>query len=124
MEKKQRKRKPKLDITDTSSKAFKSWMISMLRKASYRWPARNQALKNSKIGCNQYVCATCKGIFAYGKVKKDHINPVVEVSRGFVSWDVYITRMFVPLAGWQILCEPCHSIKSMLEREERKKYKE
>lgn len=118
---KAKKKKP--DISDTSSKAFKSWMISVLRGASYRWPARNEAVKLARRGRNQYECAQCKGLFTSKEIKKDHIDPVVDPKVGFVSWDTYIPRMFVKVDGFQILCNTCHDTKSKAEREERKKYK-
>jgi len=118
---KAKKKRP--DISDNTSKAFKSWIISVLRKASYRWPERNKAVQAAKKGRNQYECAHCKGIFGSKEIRKDHINPVVDPEKGFETWDIYIKRMFVKVDGWQILCDSCHDTKSALEREERKRYK-
>jgi hypothetical protein len=51
----------------------------------------------------------------------DHISPVVDPKKGFVSWDVYITRMFCEIDGLQVMCKPCHKIKTAEEKLERKK---
>jgi 5-methylcytosine-specific restriction endonuclease McrA len=97
---------------------FKSWMISQLRKASYRYPARNEALKRARRARNEYECAHCKKIFGRKDVQIDHIEPVVKL-QGFTSWDDYITRMFCPVEGYQILCKEDHDIKTQKEREQR-----
>lgn len=56
----------------------------------------------------------------------DHINPVIDPARGFVSWDEVVKRMFCEVDGYQILCSKCHKQKSTVERQtaiERKKNK-
>ena len=62
-------------------------------------------------------------MFKGADVAVDHIDPVVSPKTGFVSWDVYIERMFCEADGFQVLCHTCHGIKTQNEREERKKWK-
>ena len=49
----------------------------------------------------------------------DHINPVVDPDVGFVSWDVFIDRLFCERANLQAICIPCHKIKSKEEKKKR-----
>ena len=68
-----------------------------------------------------YRCVTCEGVFIAADVQVDHINPVVDPKKGFVSWDVYITRMFCEIEGLQVMCKPCHKEKTAQEKLKRKK---
>ena len=109
---------------------FRSFITSALRAASRRWPVKYKALKEAFVGkqtnvktgkiAMHYKCASCKGIFVAADVQVDHILPVVDPKKGFVSWDVYITRMFCEIDGLQVLCRPCHRFKTQKEKLERK----
>ena len=102
----------------------KAFIIHTLRKASYRWPARNECLKNSKKGRNQYLCKQCPDIRIYGRkdVQVDHIEPIVRLT-GFVSFDDFIERLFCDVSGLQLLCKRHHKEKTDAEREIRKRYR-
>lgn len=52
----------------------------------------------------------------------DHVLPVVDPARGFVSFDEYADRMFPDTAlGWQRLCKDiCHPLKTEQENNIRK----
>jgi len=110
---------------------FKNWIISVLRKASYKWRPRSEALKEAKVGQDGraflYKCAICEGIFIRKEVQIDHIDPVVPLD-GYKSgmefdWNEYIDRMFCEKDNFQIICKECHSCKSFLEKELRKEQK-
>ena len=113
----------------TNSK-LKSWLISGLRRMTMRFPPRNEALKAAKVGkklnpktgrmCDHYKCAGCLNEFPGKEIAMDHIQPIVEPGVGFVNWDVYMQRMWVPVEQWQPLCKECHTKKSSLERQERR----
>lgn len=103
-------------------KRLKPFIIQTLRRASYRWPERNEALKAARVDRGLYKCASCEKTYGRKEVHIDHISPVVPVT-GFTSWDLYIERMFCAADQLQILCELCHSVKSLLEREQRKIHK-
>ena len=110
---------------------FRSFITSALRAASRRWPPKYKALRealvdrrvNAKTGkmAMHYKCATCKGVFIAADVQVDHVHPVVEPKKGFISWDVYVARMFCEIEGLQVMCKPCHKIKTDKEKLERKK---
>ena len=110
---------------------FKSFVTSALRAASRRWPVKPKALKaafvsrqvNARTGkmAMHYMCAKCKKLFVASDVQVDHIEPVVDPKKGFVSWDVYINRMYCEIENLQVLCKPCHKIKTDQEKLERKK---
>ncbi len=98
-------------------KKLKSFVIATLRRGSYRWPGRYNALKQSKKGRNQYVCVMCPPDVLHGRkdVQLDHIVPVVDPVSGFTTWDDFINRLFVPESGFQVLCKACHDIKTRAE---------
>ena len=99
---------------------LKSWLISTLRRASYRWIPRSEALKAAKIARNQYVCNICKSVRGRKDVTLDHIIPIVLVT-GWDSWDGVMTRLFCSKEEFQVICKkPCHSDKTKKENQERK----
>ena len=118
---------------------LKTWVVWSLRKASYRWPPRNAALrasactkeqyakapgeKVSKLVRNFYRCKGCALVFSRKGVSIDHIKPVIDPKKGFQGFDVYIPRMFVPVAGFQILCDKCHDAKTKRETRTRTQHK-
>jgi 5-methylcytosine-specific restriction endonuclease McrA len=115
---------------------LKTWVVWSLRKASYRWPPRNAALrasactkeqyakapgeKVSKLVRNFYRCKGCALVFSRKGVSIDHIKPVVDPRKGFQGFDAYIERMFVQVGGFQILCNGCHDKKTKKENRSRK----
>lgn len=101
---------------------LKRFLISVLRRATYRWPARSEALKEGRKDRNAYECAMCKDIYKNNEVVLDHIKPVVDPKFGFTTWDDYINRMFPEKDGFQVLCSSCHDIKTGLEDEMRKHF--
>lgn len=94
----------------------KAFVIATLRKASYRHPARTQALQAARVERNQYKCAMCGMIFPRKQVQLDHKNPIIDPAVGFVSWDSYIERLFCEVDGYQVLDLTCHKIKTDEER--------
>ena len=81
-----------------------------------------------------YTCAECKRKFKGTEVAADHIDPVIEISKGFQGWDVFVERL-----GWekpenlQVICSyklkyvkthgdvpSCHYVKTQAERIARK----
>jgi 5-methylcytosine-specific restriction endonuclease McrA len=110
---------------------FRSFITSALRAASRRWPPKYKALKDAFVGrkvnaktgklAMHYRCAACRKHFVAADVQVDHIVPVVDPKKGFVSWDVFIERMFVEIENLQVLCKPCHKVKTDKEKDQRKK---
>lgn len=102
---------------------LKRFLIPVLRRASYRWISRSEALKISRVDRGLYECAECKGHFRRCDINIDHIEPVVSLEEGFENWDKYIRRMFPVVQGFQVLCSSCHEVKTDLEKEMRKHYR-
>lgn len=104
-------------------KILKPFVINLLRRGTFVWKPRTEAMKAARIERGLYLCAICKGSFKNKDIKLDHIDPVVDVKTGFVDFDTYIDRMFCEADNFQVCCRGCHDTKSSLEREMRKKYK-
>ena len=110
---------------------FRSFVTSALRAASRRWPPKYKALKEAFVGRKEnkktgklamhYKCAKCKKQFVAADVQVDHIFPVVDPKTGFVSWDLFIDRIFCEIENLQVMCKPCHKVKTEEEKLERKK---
>ncbi len=112
-----------------------TWLVWVLRKASYRWPARYKALKLAQVGPNTFKCAKC--LKDYKKVGKqriisvDHIIPVKDPSKPQAFQEAlvacqcgvcdYIRKMFCTPEELQILCKDCHDQKTTKEMGHRKK---
>jgi 5-methylcytosine-specific restriction endonuclease McrA len=110
---------------------LKGRIISMLRRLSWQWEPRSQALRNAKCGQQGrafiYKCAICGGSFKKDDVAIDHIDPVVPLN-GFEngkSWDYheYILRLFCEIEGFRVLCDPCHDKVTENQKEERRKFR-
>jgi len=109
----------------------RSFITSVLRAGSRKWApiymALNEAKTEKKVNvasgriAQHYKCAMCKNDFSSTNVQTDHVLPVVCPVEGFVSWDVYIERLFCPKENLQVLCKPCHKEKSLSETKERTK---
>ena len=106
---------------------------------SYRWPPKHQVKKAAWRERGIYLCAGYKrrkhkvklsimeeiipatkgGVWLKKKVNNvfiDHIEPVIDPEKGFVSWNAVIKRMFCEADGLQVLCRECHSAKTKDER--------
>ena len=116
--------------------AFHSYIKSVLRKASLRWPPINAVYKRARVdrglykcdGCGQVVPLTSVVTLKNGKTKRvknvsvDHIQPIVPVE-GFDSWDKVIERLFCAESNLQVLCKECHDKKTETEKNDRKQYR-
>jgi 5-methylcytosine-specific restriction endonuclease McrA len=111
---------------------IRSFITSTLRAGSRRWPPKYETLNSSKTEkkinvktgrlAQHYRCAKCDEEFTSKDVEVDHIKPVIDPKKGFVSWDEYIKRLFCTEDNMQTLCKPCHLAKTKLEKEISKKY--
>lgn len=98
----------------------KAFVVSSLRRASYRWPWRNIAMKNARIERGIYECKACGNRVKAKEKQLDHINSVVNPERGFEGWNGYIERLLPGTDGFSVLCRVCHASKTTKERERRK----
>lgn len=99
---------------------LKKFIVYVLRRSTYRWPARNEALKKARTARGMYRCNMCQEIFPKKETQIDHVQPVVRLS-GFTTFDDYIERMFPSPEGFQILCILCHDSKTQIENNGRHK---
>lgn len=99
-----------------------AWLKQQLRKISRYWPEKNKVFHRVKISPGNYRCEGCKKIFQQKELQIDHVEPIVGLE-GFVSWDMYIERMFCGYEKLQALCKPCHQTKTQEENQIRRKNK-
>lgn len=112
-------------LNDELQKELRRFLIPKLRTASYRWYYRSEAIKAARIDRGVYECAMCKARLKNGEFKVDHKDPVVPLD-GWdgKDWTIYINRMFCDTKGFQILCDPCHTVKTDTEVQLRKMRRE
>jgi len=108
---------------------FKSFIISLLRRGTFKYIPRREAKKKRRCIIGKYKngkdrygyqCDCCHDKFMDKDTIMDHIDPVVDPKVGFVDWDTYITRMYPQEEGWQLLCSKCADEKTRKENEIRK----
>ena len=96
---------------------------SALRQKSRWWLPKSEAKKISRreyTGKNkrqkwEYPCAHCKKWFMDKETEVDHIIGAgslrcAEDLAGFVE------RLFCEIDGFQVLCKPCHLVKTLAEK--------
>ena len=99
--------------------AFWSFIRSALRQKSRWWkPISECKLKAKRTykGPNkrqkfEYQCKKCKQWFAEKNINVDHIKPAGSLN---CAEDLpgFINRLFCEIDNLQVLCEPCHDIKT------------
>lgn len=108
-------------------KDIKKLLVPVLRKYWKYWPTRNQAIKNSRVARGNYQCAMCKvSTFKRTELHVDHIDPVQTLYNKLETWYdmiMFISRLFVSEDKLQVLCAPCHTVKTSLETKMRKHYR-
>lgn len=118
--------KPYADGEWTEAK-FVAFVKSQLRNGSMKWPCKHRVLQEARkergvylcAGCSQLIPASIKSIKNSGREKNvfvDHINPIVDPSVGFTTWDDFIKNLYCDSTNLQVLCLECHSKKSAEER--------
>jgi hypothetical protein len=100
-----------------------TFVKGLLRRGSFHWKPRNEALKLARVERGKYKCAMCEELFGPREVILDHIDPVVDPKQGFVGFDTYIERLYCDVEGFQVLCNACSDAKTLVEDEMRKHYK-
>lgn len=121
-EKDKPKNKEVIQLSNGKKLTRKTWIMATLRRASYRWPARNESEKIARVERGLYKCAMCEGTFRNGEYAIDHIKSVISLKDGFTTWDDVIENLFCDVEGFQILCHPCHDIKTAQEDSMRANY--
>jgi 5-methylcytosine-specific restriction endonuclease McrA len=101
---------------------IRDFVIRVLRRGTYKWPARTIALREARLERGVYECAHCKNQFGRKEVHVDHKIPVIPL-HGTNDFNLIIERMFCPASGLQVLCKPCHKQKTKIENDLRKGYR-
>lgn len=132
-------KKPKTRCSGTlTDAALRTRIINTLRRLSMYWKPIQEAKRSARSGRIKnpatdklnmaVICMSCNGHVMERDCKVDHIEPVVPLE-GFspdgsiflgYNWSEYLERMFCEADGFQVLCEPCHKIKSNNENQERR----
>lgn len=86
-----------------------------MRRASLSWPPISECRRLARRERGKYQCAMCKELFSAKECQVDHRNPVVDIIKGWESWDVYIDRLFCDVENLDLLCKNCHESKSAME---------
>lgn len=115
---------------------YQTFIRNQLRGATWKWKPVSEVLKEARVSKGVYLCAGCSNHVPSSIVVKDkrvknvfvdHVQPIVDPTVGFVSWDEFINRLFCERDNLQLLCGECHDHKSAEERavaiERRKKEK-
>lgn len=118
--------------TDWTEGRKRSFITSVLRSGSRRWPPKYQTLNkaktvkkvNKKTGrqAQHFLCSLCQEDFPQKEVNVDHIEPVVDPKTGFINWDIFIDRLYCEESNLAVLCRPCHLKKTNEEKEIAKLY--
>ena len=104
--------------------AFWSWIRSALRQKSRWWKPVSEAKKLARKpykGKNkrqkwEYQCAHCKNHFKSDQVSVDHKVPAGTL-RTYADLPGFVERLFCEVDGLQVLCNPCHDIKTKKEKQ-------
>ena len=92
---------------------------SALRSAFQKWGPKHEAKNIAKVAYNSYMCAHCNELFASKEIEVDHIEPAGSL-KTFDDLPAFVERMFCETEGFQVLCKPCHQLKTNQERKDRK----
>jgi 5-methylcytosine-specific restriction endonuclease McrA len=103
---------------------YRTFITTALRRASSRWPPKYETIadafvkkmvdKKTKRESKHFRCASCTDLFPIKKIQVDHIIPIGKCA----SWDEFIEKLFCEKDNLQVLCIPCHKIKSKKDRDE------
>lgn len=97
-----------------------SFVRSLLRKGWLRYPVRTHVLNQGRRVVTgqrhrfEYRCAACLDWFMGKEVEVDHIVPC-----GNLKDDpgAFIQRLYCEPKDLQILCKPCHQVKTQQEKQ-------
>lgn len=95
---------------------------SALRAAFSRYPVRFQVLNNAKRAKQnggrqkwEYKCNKCKKWYKSTEIQVDHIIPAGSL-KNYRDLMGFTKRLFCEADGLQVLCKPCHKVKTLKER--------
>jgi 5-methylcytosine-specific restriction endonuclease McrA len=80
----------------------------------------------------EYLCNVCKNwvkasVGGKNNIAVDHVIPVIsieDIGGKIHDWNLFKAKLFCPKSNLQIICKPCHLIKTDLERKQRNALKD
>jgi hypothetical protein len=105
---------------------YRSFVKGNLRSATRKWGPIQECRKGASTRRGFYRCAGCgEEVTATVVIERsrvnnifvDHIEPIVDPSVGFTTWDNVIEGMFCEIENLQVLCKACHDGKCLEEKE-------
>lgn len=125
--------KPRVPRTHAGGKWTKAryfaFIRSALRRASTKYPVKWDVLGEArrdkpkgKAGRHriEYQCAECKQWEEGKNVAVDHIKPAGSLN-DYEDLPEFVATLFCEPDNLQVLCNPCHTIKTNYETAERKR---
>jgi len=135
-----------LSVCNIMTNPLKKWKVKAfnlnahikerLRDRFYRWPAYNATLQAARVEVTKYnkdgteskrpfvgyICAHCQGEGSRKEVQVDHIAPVIPLDKTIhtITISELVARIFTE--NLQVLCKPCHKIKTATERKEKRNH--
>jgi len=116
-----------------STARFWGFIRSALRQCFSRYPVKYQVIKDAAIEYDagfyktgkkagepkvrkMYPCAICKEEFMGKDIQVDHIIGAGSL-RDYGDLEGFVERLFCGPDGLQVLCKPCHVIKTKEDKE-------
>lgn len=101
---------------------FFGFIRSALRAAFNKYPPKyeviRQAKRDKKDGGRQkfeYECSSCGKMFPQKEIQVDHVIPAGSL-KSFDDLPEFCRKLFCGVDDMQILCKPCHKVKTQEER--------
>ena len=127
-----RKTPPSEVYPEWTQARYWGFIRSALRQAFNRYPPKYESIKEAaevqqdgvyKTGpkkgqpkmVKRYRCAECDNLFLQKEVQVDHIIGAGSL-RGYVDLPGFVSRLFCSKEDLQVLCKPCHHIKTQQEK--------
>jgi 5-methylcytosine-specific restriction endonuclease McrA len=119
-----KQRVPRTRNAGTMTEAsFWAGIRSALRQKSRWWKPIAEAKKLARrayTGKNkrqkwEYKCAHCKQYFKEKEINVDHIKAAGSL-RNYSDLPGFVERLFCEVEGLQVLCTPCHNIKTQKDK--------
>lgn len=87
-----------------------------IRRASRFWYAMKEVEEKHRVSRGVYFCGSCNEHFKKQEMQKDHIAPVVPTDGNLAGMDAFIENCLCDTENMQMLCIPCHKLKSGIEQ--------
>ncbi len=116
-----RKTPPCKNFPEITTAKFFSMIREALRRKSEYWAPKMIVKKKSRRAVKkgrqkwEYKCAKCKEWFPDKQTEIDHIIPVGTLKE-FNDLPKFVENLFCSEKNLQLLCKPCHKIKTNKER--------